>query len=258
MMMGRLTVVAASPQALQEVQQLRKPHRISSYSLCSRFSALSALSAPRIVKSFGLTCHRCRALPIVLVVSFRSHPAFSKFSSKSRVCSASSPRINDLNRHRRFRCYRATILVKGHHFLLCELFNLLLPECAVGFSRFDAALVDALLSAIFGLRSRSTCDSARSVAFMPGVLEVPENPTTPVQQVVGSVHDLDAFTRRAVPIRLETIPNIGTATCAAVAPAQCAARSTQSPHASGKVSIGKGGNSPRRSSRMDQSGSSQS
>src|SRR5262249_11905314 len=93
---------------------------------------------------------------------------------------------------------------------------------------------------------------------MPGVLDVPENPTTAAQHVIGSVHGLDALTRRAVPIKLEVIPNIGIATCAGVAPAPCAARSTQSRHFSGRVSMGKSGNSPRRSSRMDQSGSFQS
>src|SRR5262250_2279769 len=80
---------------------------------------------------------------------------------------------------------------------------------------------------------------------------------TPVQMVIGCVHDRDAITRRAVPIRLEAIPNNGTATWAGVAPAPCAARATHSCHGVDKVSTGNSDRSPRRSSRIDQSGSSQ-
>src|SRR5262249_23434523 len=41
---------------------------------------------------------------------------------------------------------------------------------------------------------------------MPGVLPVPEEPTTAAQVVIGCVHDRDAIARRAVPIRLELFP----------------------------------------------------
>src|SRR5262249_51456949 len=110
-------------------------------------------------------------------------------------------------------------------------------------------------SSIFDRRSRSICDSAPLVTSMPGVLLVPEKPTMLVQVVIGCVHDRDAITRRAVPIRLDTIPSKGTATCADVAPAPCAARSIQGFNAAGNEPSGNSGNSPRRSSRMLQSGS---
>ena len=48
-----------------------------------------------------------------------------------------------------------------------------------------------------------------------------------------------------------------TATCAGVTPAPCAARLIQSCHGTLMISIGNSGSSPRRSSRMLQSGSSQ-
>src|SRR5215831_14808002 len=93
---------------------------------------------------------------------------------------------------------------------------------------------------------------------MPGVLPVPDAPTTAVQQVMGAIHDLDAFTLRAMPIKLEAIPRAGTATCAAVTSAPSAARLTHSRTGAPRQSRGKSGNSPRPSSRIDQSGASQS
>src|SRR5262245_7935328 len=93
---------------------------------------------------------------------------------------------------------------------------------------------------------------------MPGVLPVPDAPTTTVQQVTGSCHEFVAFTRRAMPTRLEAIPRAGTATCAIVTPAPRAARSTHARTLGLRHSRGKSGNSPRRSSSIDQSGESQS
>src|SRR5215831_40869 len=93
---------------------------------------------------------------------------------------------------------------------------------------------------------------------MPGVLPVPDAPTTAVQQVTGSSHALVTFTRRAMPTRLEAIPRAGTATWATVTPAPRAARSTHARTLGLRQSRGNSGNSPRRSSRIDQSGASQS
>src|SRR5262249_56773620 len=100
-------------------------------------------------------------------------------------------------------------------------------------------------------------DKARFVASIPGVLLVPEKPTTAVQLVMGCVHDRDGITRREVPIRLDTIPNKGTATCAGVAPAPCAARSTHLWQGTDRVSTGNSVRLPRRESRKDQWGSFQ-
>src|SRR5262249_14842580 len=93
---------------------------------------------------------------------------------------------------------------------------------------------------------------------MPGVLPVPDAPTTAVQQVTGSCHEVVAFTRRLMPTRLEAIPRAGTATCATGTPAPRAARSTRARTGLLRQSRGNSGNSPRRSSRIDQSGESQS
>src|SRR5262249_32136921 len=93
---------------------------------------------------------------------------------------------------------------------------------------------------------------------MPGVLPVPDAPTTAVQQVTGSNHELVAFTRRAMPTRLEAIPRAGTATCATVTPAPRAARSTPARPLGLGLWWGKSGNSPRRSSSIHQSGEPQS
>src|SRR5262245_49042887 len=93
---------------------------------------------------------------------------------------------------------------------------------------------------------------------MPGVLPVPDAPTFAVQQVIGSSHERVAFTRRAMPTRLEAIPRAGAATWATVTPAPRAARSTHSRTVGLRQSRGKSGSSPLRSSRIDQSGESQS
>ena len=77
--------------------------------------------------------------------------------------------------------------------------------------------------AISALRVRSIKPSARFVASIPGVLPVPEAPTIAAQMVMGCDHDREAWTRRAVPIRLEAIAISGTATCAGVTPAPRAA-----------------------------------
>src|ERR1035437_2172425 len=53
-------------------------------------------------------------------------------------------------------------------------------------------------SAILGSRLRSIMASAGFVASMPGVLLVPENPTTAAHRVIGCDQDREASTRRAV------------------------------------------------------------
>ena len=61
---------------------------------------------------------------------------------------------------------------------------------------------------------------ARSVTFKPGVSRDRQKPaTTHVHNVIGSDHDRDARTRRAVPIKLDATPINGTATCSGRTPA---------------------------------------
>ena len=122
------------------------------------------------------------------------------------------------------------------------------------FARSILASCSRRISATLVCRLRSTWVRARRVASMPGVLPVPEKPAMTVQHVIGCVNDVDAFTRRAVPIRLEAIPIKGTATCPLVTPAPSAARSIHSRHGSEKTSTGNSGKSPRRSSKILQSG----
>src|SRR5215212_12086126 len=88
----------------------------------------------------------------------------------------------------------------------------------------------------------------------PGVFAVPEYPTTADQSVMSSDHDREARTRRAVPIRLDAIDSSGIATWPGVAPAPALARVSQSARA-GMVSTGNSGRVPRRSSKIDRSGS---
>src|SRR5262245_56930320 len=99
---------------------------------------------------------------------------------------------------------------------------------------------------------------ARSATFKPGVLRSPEAPTTHAHNVIGSDHDRDARTRRAVPIRLDATPIKGTATCSGRTPAPDDARLSQFCQSIVRTSVGNSGSSPRRSSRTDQSGSFQS
>lgn len=77
---------------LQEVQKVRKGRKgrkiYSEGRLCA-LPALPALSASHEEKSSGLTCHRCRGRPEVWAVVGRSHPALTRASTRSRVCSAS-------------------------------------------------------------------------------------------------------------------------------------------------------------------------
>ncbi len=112
-------------------------------------------------------------------------------------------------------------------------------------------------SAIFPLRPRSTDDSPRLETSIPGVFPVPDKPTTATHRVSGSDQLLDALTRRAAPTMLATTPSSGTATCAGVTPAPWAASTSHCCMSVGIFSTGNCGSSPRRSSRIDQSGSDQ-
>jgi hypothetical protein len=58
----------------------------------------------------------------------------------------------------------------------------------------------------FSMRSR-----ARKRTAKPGVLRSPDGATTQVQSVTGSNHAVLAWTRRAIPIKLDATPSNGTA-----------------------------------------------
>src|SRR5689334_2571728 len=98
---------------------------------------------------------------------------------------------------------------------------------------------------------------ARSVTRRAGVLRSPEGATKHVHKVKGSHHEHEARTHRAIPIKLEATPRSGTAICPGVTPAPCDAPSIQACHGPVKQRRGNSGNSPRRSSRIEQSGSCQ-
>jgi hypothetical protein len=68
------------------------------------------------------------------------------------------------------------------------------------------------MAAISALRFRSIMLRARSTTSAPGVLPVPENPTTAVHRLNGSDHDRDGWMRRPVPIMLAAAASIGVAT----------------------------------------------
>src|SRR5580704_882546 len=82
-------------------------------------------------------------------------------------------------------------------------------------TRFAQTAAELFLS----IRSR-----ARTATARPGVFRSPEAATTQVQRVIGSDHDRDAQTRRAVPTKLDATPSKGTATCSGRTPAPWAAR----------------------------------
>ena len=102
--------------------------------------------------------------------------------------------------------------------------------------------------------SFSTRSRPRTETLRPAVFRSPEGATIHVHTVIGCDHERDARTRRAVPIKLDTTPSSGTATCSDRTPAPWDARDNQACQAGVKTSTGKLGNSPRRSSRSVQSG----
>ena len=111
---------------------------------------------------------------------------------------------------------------------------------------------------IASLLSCSIRSRTRLLTFSPGVFPSPEAATTADHNVVGTDHELDARMRRAVPIRLDAMPNNGRATWSTSTPAPLDARLSKTCQGGVETSIGNSGRSPRRSSRIDQSGSAQS
>jgi hypothetical protein len=184
------------------------------------------------------TCKSCAIRSIVALLMC------SLGAMKGPGSSASGGIFGSALRRSAYCCKSTTLLSQS--FFIC---SFQASRNALAASRFFSCA--SFISEISCLRLRSTNPRARLVAFMPGVLPVPDNPTIAHQHVIGSDQVGFGRTRRLVPIKLDVIPISGIATCDGVTPAPWAARSTHVRQATDTESSGKSGNGPRLSSMIE-------